>query len=73
VRCDYDNEGRQERHYKKLVYCPLAHGCHSTILLSGRMLAAFRTGPRTNFKRVHGAATMIDGPFQRVVRHHEPS
>ena len=29
-----------------------------------------RTGPRTNCKRAHGAATMVHGPFQRFVRRH---
>jgi len=24
----------------------------------------FRTGSRTNYKRAHGAATVIHGPFQ---------
>ena len=43
---------------------------HLTIPLNGRPRAPFRTGPRTNCKRAHGAATMIHGPFQRFVRPH---
>ena len=40
----------------------------STIELSGRTLPPLRTGPRTNCKRAHGAATMFHGPLQRTVR-----
>src|SRR4051812_16014443 len=36
-----------------------------TIPLKGRPLTSLRTGPRTNCKRAHGAATLFHGPFQR--------
>jgi hypothetical protein len=43
--------------------------CNLTIVLNGRPRWNTRTGPRTNCKRAHGAATMTHGPFQRFVRH----
>jgi hypothetical protein len=41
--------------------------------LNGRPRPHFRTGPRTNCKRAHGAATLIHGPFQRLVRRQRAS
>jgi hypothetical protein len=38
--------------------------CLLTILLNGRPPLLTRTGPRTNCKRAHGAATLLHGPFQ---------
>ena len=49
-------------------YAPL-FACNLTTELSGHAPAAFRTGPRTH-TCAHGAATMITGPLQRVVRCH---
>ena len=37
-------------------------------MLNGRPQLPTRTGPRTNSKRAHGAATLPHGPFQRFVR-----
>src|SRR5262249_40573499 len=45
--------------------------CGLTIVLNGRTTTHFHSGPRTNCKRAHGAATMIHGPFQLFVRPHE--
>lgn len=41
--------------------------CHLTIELSGQARRHFRTGPRTH-TCAHGAATMLAGPLQRIVR-----